>query len=309
MSTRLMLHRGARLVERPELDEVYPPPPTDTWFPLKHSVVLDRVQETLEGSGYAIARRSLSLSADNHRFFGTLDLTSGIADGVSLSIGVRNSTDKTFPIQFCCGERVFVCDNLAFSAEVVIARKHTRFGEMRFNDALSRSVLGLRQYTAVAQKRIEVLQHFDLSEDVANSYLLQAAERGVVGWRILPQVIKEWRNPQHEEFRPRTAWSLFNAFTEVLKDRQKSQPAKAATETIRLQKLLIGSNAIVFTSMDESPMDASNLVRHVANAANGGGEYAVYITEIGVKLIALTVENYAYLHTQHTTGVQQIGVQ
>jgi hypothetical protein len=34
----------------------------------------------------------------------------------------------------------------------------------------------------------------------------------------------------------------------------------------------------------------------------------VYITDVGVKLIALTVENYEYLHVQHTTGVQQIQV-
>ena len=72
---------------------------------------------------------------------------------------------------------------------------------------------------------------------------------------------------------------------------------------------IIGSNVLLFTSIDsDGPMDASNLVRHVANAAYGGGEYAVYITDIGVKLIALTVENYEYLHVQHTTGIQQIQV-
>ena len=55
-------------------------------------------------------------------------------------------------------------------------------------------------------------------------------------------------------------------------------------------------------------MDASNIVRHVANAAYGGGDYAVYINEHGPKLISLTVENYEYLHTQHTSGVLQIAV-
>jgi hypothetical protein len=72
---------------------------------------------------------------------------------------------------------------------------------------------------------------------------------------------------------------------------------------------IIGSNVLLFTSIEaDGPMDASNVVRHVSNAAYGGGEYAVYITDIGVKLIALTVENYEYLNVQHTTGIQQIGV-
>src|SRR5262249_8667083 len=143
------------------------------------------------------------------------------------------------------GERVFVCDNLSFSSEVVIARKHTRFGEQRFNEALSHAVLGLRQYEAVARERIDRLRHGELSEDAANSYLLQAAERGVVGWRLLPKVIQEYRHPRHEEFKARTAWSLFNSFTEVLKDRQRSQPARAAAETIKLQRLLLGQQEMV----------------------------------------------------------------
>jgi hypothetical protein len=72
---------------------------------------------------------------------------------------------------------------------------------------------------------------------------------------------------------------------------------------------IIGSNVLLFTSIEaDGPMDSSNLVRHVANSAYGGGDYAVYITDVGVKLIALTVENYEYLHVQHTTGIQQVTV-
>ena len=55
-------------------------------------------------------------------------------------------------------------------------------------------------------------------------------------------------------------------------------------------------------------MDASNLVRHITNGAGGGGEYAVYVTDLGVKKIMLTVENYEYLHTQHTTGIYLIAI-
>ena len=44
--------------------------------------------------------------------------------------------------------------------------------------------------------------------------------------------------PKHDEFKNRNMWSLLNAFTEVLKDRQRTQPARAAEETIRLQSLL-----------------------------------------------------------------------
>lgn len=237
---QLMLHRGARSVERQELDAVLPPPETATFFPIKHSIVLDRVSDTLSSSGYEIASQQLALSPDNQRFFGTLTLRTPIMDGVALMIGVKNANDRSTPIGFCAGEKIFVCDNGSFASEVVIARRHTRFGETRFNDALSQAVLGLRQYQALAQTRIENLKGLTLTEDAANSYLLKAAETGIVGWRLLPKVIEEWREPRYDDFKPRTAWSLFNSFTEALKDRQLRQPARAAAETIRLQKLLLG---------------------------------------------------------------------
>lgn len=253
MIANLVLHCGATLIDRQALDGIEPPAPTDTWYPLKHSVVLDRVSGTLVDSGYQIERQSLAITKDGQRFFGTLDLTTSIMDGIALVVGVRNSTDKSLPIGFAAGERVFVCDNLAFSSEVVIARKHTRFGEQRFNDALSNAVLGLKQYQALAAERINRLRRYDLSEDAANSYLLQAAERSVVGWRLLPKVIHEYRHPRHEEFTPRNAWSLFNSFTEVLKDRQRSQPARAAAETINLQRLLLGQQEVTNGSGHAAP--------------------------------------------------------
>ncbi len=34
---------------------------------------------------------------------------------------------------------------------------------------------------------------------------------------MIPAIIKEWREPTYAEFSERSAWSMFNAFTEVLK--------------------------------------------------------------------------------------------
>jgi hypothetical protein len=72
----------------------------------------------------------------------------------------------------------------------------------------------------------------------------------------------------------------------------------------------LGSKVLLFTGVDgESPEDPSNLVRHVAQASYGGGEYAVYITEQGVKTVFITVENYELPVVQHTTGLMEITIQ
>jgi hypothetical protein len=225
-------------VDVEELDRAPCPPSTETWFPVKHSVVLDRVCETLTGAGFGIERMQLSLARDNARFFGTLTLKNRLNDDACLAVGIRNSTDKSFPIGLVCGSRVFVCDNLAFSSEIVIARRHTKFGSDRFNEAVSEAVLGLHQYQVSAQQRIAQLQNWGLSPLEADSLLLRSFETGIVSSRMLPAVIAAWRNPEHMEFQPRNGWSLLNAFTGVLKDRQKSSPQEAALQTIQLQRLL-----------------------------------------------------------------------
>lgn len=256
----LVLHKGCRFVSQKELDSIEPPAPTRTWFPLKHSVVVEAVADRLEDFGYRIKETKLGLSPDNQRFFGTLELDNRLSKqgwqqrasasstfsddgGLGLMVGIRNSTDKSLPIGFCAGEHVFVCDNMSFSAEVSVMRKHTRNGERRFGEALTGAVNSLTRYKEIAARRILILKETDLSEDKANSLILQSASQEIVGWRNIPKVIAEWQEPSHDEFKPRNAWSLLNCFTEILKDRQAKYPAEAAVETIKLQALLLGQHA------------------------------------------------------------------
>jgi hypothetical protein len=249
----LMNHRGAAEIDRHALARIEAPPPTDTWYPIKHAVVLDRVCETLDAAGFGIAGMQLSVTRNEQRFFGVLNLTTKVTEECSLAVGIRNSVDKSFPIGFCVGERVFVCDNLSFSSTTTIARRHTRFGETRFNEAVSKAVLGLHEYQQAAAVRIDRLQQWELSPQEADSLLLRAFETDVISSRLLPLAIKAWRNPPIEDFRPRTGWSLLNAFTGVLKERQKSSPQEAAMQTIQLQKLLNPPDVI---DVDSTPVIA-----------------------------------------------------
>lgn len=238
MNTSLILHCGAQEVSREDLRLIEAPQATSTWYPVKHSTILEAVEGTLDRAGFTTVKSRLSVSREGSRFFGVLDLHSRIGQSESLSIGIRNSNDRSFPIGFCCGTRTFVCDNLAFSAEIVISKKHTRFGENRYREGIANAVDSLPQFVAHEQLRLEAMKARELSEDEANSLILQSAEQHLIGWRAIPEVLREWRQPSVEEFQDRTAYSLLNAFTEVLKDRFEKYPLKAAYETISLQKLL-----------------------------------------------------------------------
>lgn len=234
----LINHCGAQLVTKGELELIPAPPSTSTWFPIRHLDVLEAVEATIDEANFQIKACHFSVSKQGQRFFGVLDLKTDLADGVSLSVGVRNSNDKTFPIGFCIGNRTFVCDNLAFSSEVVISKRHTRFGENRFREGIVNAVGQLSSYQALEAKRIETLQDRQLDETQAESLVLRAWDKKLIGTRTLRPLLEEWRHPSFEEFEPRTAWSMLSAFTHIAKDRQRRYPHRAAHEVMQFQNML-----------------------------------------------------------------------
>ena len=239
MTSQLIAHAGARTVSLEEIEKVKAPPSTDTWYPIPHCQVLHSAIETLNEAGFKVQRTQLALSRNDARFFGVLDLEAGITPGVNLAVGIRNSTDKSLPIAFCAGTRVFVCDNLAFRSEIVVARKHTKFGALRFQEAIGKAVETLPQFRKKEQERVHRFQSSTITRELAEALMLRSFERGIVSHRLLPRVIHAWREPAHEEFAPRTLWSLEQCFTGILAEVRNSNPQRFSSLTIRLQDLLL----------------------------------------------------------------------
>jgi hypothetical protein len=70
-----------------------------------------------------------------------------------------------------------------------------------------------------------------------------ATKVGILAASRIRLVLEQWLEPKHEEFRPRVAWSLFNAFTEVAKN---SPPGRRW----RVRSALVRSFAASFRSHD-----------------------------------------------------------
>jgi hypothetical protein len=200
--------------------------------------VLTTVKETLGEAGYEVRSEQLALNGSGTRFFGTLDLATPIATGISLAVGIRNSTDKSFPLGFCGGSRVFVCDNLAFRADLLVKRKHTINGARNFQGAIAQAVMSLGEFKEMEAGRVKKMQERELTSDKADSLILRSYARGMISALQLPLVLQEWQEPSHEDFGPRTAWSLFNAFTTVLRERATLHPSRYAVQTMRLSAML-----------------------------------------------------------------------
>src|SRR3954469_1454120 len=109
--SHLTVYKGARIVTLDELMTVPAPPATDTWFPLSHGHVVRNVEKALAEAGFQVTKSQYALTRGDNRLFAVLDLASVLADGVTLAVGVRNSTDRSLPIGFAAGNRVAVCEN------------------------------------------------------------------------------------------------------------------------------------------------------------------------------------------------------
>ena len=66
--------------------------------------------------------------------------------------------------------------------------------------------------------RIDAYRNTDLDDRDAHDLVIRATDVGACSNRLVPVVLKEWRESKHEQFHERNVWSLFNAFTEALKD-------------------------------------------------------------------------------------------
>jgi hypothetical protein len=215
----MLLHCGALSVSREQLFAVPTPPGTQTWYPLSHRKILGEVEAQLESSGFTILEETHALSHEGARYFGVMSVAlpnRGQAD-FGWVVGIRNSHDMTYPAGLVAGTRVFVCDNLCFSGEVKISRKHTRFAERDLRHLTARAVGQLGDKFRGLDQRVQAYKGERITNPRAHDIVIRAVDCAAITPAQIPEVLEQWRRPAHEAFLPRNAWSLFNAFTEAHK--------------------------------------------------------------------------------------------
>jgi len=247
----LIAHRGARIVTRDDIIRAsqLTPDPTETWVPVSHIDVLETVEAMLSDSGFGIASAQFALHGIE-KMFATFQLKSQITHGVSLAVGVRNSVNKTFPMGFCAGNRVFVCDNLSFSSELLVARKHTKNGAERYQEAISHAVKALSGFQEQERKRLELMQETDMCQYEDSAWLLKAFEHDILSVRSLPVAMAAIKNPPHDWGDKSKLYHAWNAITYAIQPRAKSNPQAFSLATQKLLSLLFPNPSLNFEDTD-----------------------------------------------------------
>lgn len=267
----LTLHCGGHAVESTAVQAVQTPMPSESWMPISHFSLVERLREIVGNAGLTIQNESHALARGGLRYFGLFQVT-GIpnfasGDTIGTVIGLRNSHDKSFPAGICAGSAPFVCDNLAFHNEIKIARRHTKFIMRDLPTLLAGAFGKLLNTWGNHSRRIEAYQSRTIGDVEAHDLLARAYRCGAVSKTALADFLDQWHNPEHEEWSvERNLWGLHNAFTNVMRGNVIALPKRSDA----LHGLLDPVANVTFASLEggeggESEASAQDV------PADGGG--------------------------------------
>ncbi len=216
----LVLHCGAREVTIDELANVPTPPRTATYTPVPHIQLVEMLCHELTRVGinaYDECDMQFGLTKDDQQMFGEIRMPN--AGGLTAnSFGLRNSLDKTIGLNISSGKGVFVCDNMAFSAAGFLAMtRHTKNVQDRIRNLVYRAVAESIDNWREMDEFFDELKFLSLSHTDGYKLIGLAMGHGVLTPHQASRTYKEWDDTEHEEFKERNLWSLYNAFTEGLK--------------------------------------------------------------------------------------------
>lgn len=193
---------------------------SNRWMGVQHGEFIDALESEARTRRIEFLNENWNLSKDGADLVGSMnlvlpnDMNLPAPTGMDFAIGIRHSNAGRSAIQVGVGATVFICTNGCFSAEYILKRKHTS-GLVIADLAIAALDIFLNGAPSVSAM-VGEFQSVAITDDMAAWFILQATQK------ILPSsyagdVWTEWVSPQHDDFAPRTVWSLYNGFTEVAK--------------------------------------------------------------------------------------------
>jgi hypothetical protein len=190
-----------------------------SYQPISHNLLIDKTRKHLDQGGFEVVDESHNLARDGKRYFGLFEVSHPNRENSERGtvVGLRNAHDKCFPAGLCAGDAPFVCDNLIFTNQVKLARRHTKniLGEL--DQVIARTLGRLFDFWTGQDNRVDAYKAFDLKNPKVNDLVIRAYKAGAIPKTKIADVVDQWESSDHDAFRDRNMNSLYNAFTEVYK--------------------------------------------------------------------------------------------
>jgi len=223
----LLLHCGAEEATINDLAAIPLPQETRTYKPVAHhelATMLGAIASDLLPE-FELVNTQFGLARDGQQLFGVHTLKNG-SSAMGLSIGFRNSYNKSLSVGIAVGSTVFVCDNLCLHGDVTVLKKHTLNVVASIESLALSAIYKSRSAFNQIQTDAEVMKGIPMSDDEAYRTIGLLYGNGIITPRQIPVVKNEWLTPSHDDFEERNLWSFYNSVTESL----KSSPPQSIME-------------------------------------------------------------------------------
>src|SRR6185436_19508098 len=107
------------------------------------------------------------------RLFAVLDLALEQSEETCAAMGIRTANDRSMALEIAVGLKVFVCDNLAFSGDLIaLRRKHTT--KFDLNADISRAIDRYQAHLLAFQQGIAGIQETAITDVETKSLIFDA---------------------------------------------------------------------------------------------------------------------------------------
>jgi len=235
----LLMHCGGQSADLNELRMVPLPDETDTYKPVSHYDLALNLADVSQGllKDYSLEKSQFGLARNGNQMFGIHTYQNG-NDTLGLSVGFRNSYDKSMSVGIAIGATVFVCDNLALTGDIAIMRKHTINVWNDLEELTITTIYRSQNNFKRIEEDSEQMQSRSFTDNSAFRMIGLLYGKGVLTPRQIPIVKREWLTPTYEDFQDRNVWSFYNSCTEALKS---TPPNKIMEKHIMLHDYLTNS--------------------------------------------------------------------
>lgn len=233
----LMAHTGkAHLVTMEQLKALPTPEPLGTHHePIPHCILAMALEIEAMERGYSVTRSQYALGMNGSALFGVMDLMPTgvvVAEERGLSLGFRNSTNSALAIKVVAGNRVFVCDNLALSGDMIAVLRRNTTG-LDLEAAIKIGFEKFQQHASSLDRQIMILQAKMISDIEAKARVFDIFANRILPVHLFDDVEKFYFHPTDDmtDCQPRSEWGLHNAFTRAIK---KMRPITGFEATVGL---------------------------------------------------------------------------
>jgi|TARA_R100000455_G_C6270947_1_gene126982 hypothetical protein len=223
MTNQLLTQCGSKHCSLEQLLTIPEPQKTNTYTPLNHYDFALNVYTVASDilKGYRFDGDSYALSSDGQKMFGVityLKINPNADEDLKVAIGLRNSYDKSMSAGLVIGSTVLVCDNLVFSGDIKVMRKH-QGDDMHedLHDQIVTAVYKSQHNFHQIQEDVQAMKSRPMSQDQKYEFIGRLTGEGVLSATQSTAAFKELWKPSHQEFTEDTLWAGYNCVTEALK--------------------------------------------------------------------------------------------